>query len=603
MIRPCFWQIRSRRASRTQPRVCHATRRHAGILVLFLFPALTTAQEFSYSVDLSVPEPYRPMLEQHLDIYKWRDNPRMNADQLRLLLRKAPDNIREMLSTEGFYSPEITSSLEEQNGAWVVHFTVTPGEPVRVARFDLEVRGAFADGSEENAARLRKLREQWPLQAGAVFRQADWEAAKRNVLKDLLIERYPAAKIESSQATVNPATHEAVLQLSLESGPAFTFGAVEVTGLERYPPTIVERLSLIAPGSAYSQTRLLEFQSRLQDSPYFSGALVGLEIDPLQPENIPVRVEVTERPARKVGFGIGASTNTGARGQIEYENLNFLDRAWRLTGLLKLETKQQLLKGEILVPRTARGYLDSLDAFTEHTDIEGEITTKYGLGTKRTRVVGKIETALAIQYQTERQQVLGAEGDQRQALTLNYAWTRRDLDNLLYPTRGYLLSTQIGGAAKALLSDQDFVRGYAKAAYYHPLGENGSLLVRGELGLVAATSRQGIPSDFLFRAGGDQSVRGYAYQSLGVKEGAAVVGGRYLGVASAEYVHWLQPKWGAAVFYDVGGAADDVGAFKLVHGYGLGARWRSPVGPLNMDLAYGSDVKEFRLHFSVGISF
>lgn len=566
-------------------------------------PTPTSAQEFSYTVVLDIPESYRALLEQHLDIYTWRDNPRMNEDQLRLLLRQAPANIRELLATEGFYTPVIDARLQEDDSAWTVHLTVRPGAAVRVTDFELEIRGAFADAANKNDQRLRKIREVWPLQSGSVFRQADWEAAKRGTLKELLIAGYPAAKIDTSQATVNPETQEVVLHLVLDSGPEFTFGKLEVTGLARYPRALIERLSPIEEGDPYSQTQLLDLQSRLQDSPYFSSALVSTETDPLRPEHVPVRVEVTERPARKVGFGIGASTNTGARGQVEYENLDFLGRAWRLTSLLKLETKQQLLKSEILVPRTARGYLDSLDAFTEHTDIEGEDTTKYGLGAKRTRVVGAIETTLAVQYQTEQQKILSAEEDQRQALTLNYAWARRELDNLLYPTKGYLLSAQLGGAAKALLSDQNFVRSYVKAAYYYPLGARDNLLVRGELGIVTASSRLGIPSDFLFRTGGDQSVRGYDYQSLGVKQGNAVVGGRYLGVASVEYTHWLQPKWGAAVFYDVGNATDDIGTFKLAHGYGLGARWRSPVGPLNIDIAYGRELKRLQLHFSVGVAF
>lgn len=266
--------------------------------------------------------------------------------------------------------------------------------------FELEIRGAFADAANKNDQRLRKIREVWPLQSGSVFRQADWEAAKRGTLKELLIAGYPAAKIDTSQATVNPETQEVVLHLVLDSGPEFTFGKLEVTELARYPRALIERLSPIEEGDPYSQTQLLDLQSRLQDSPYFSSALVSTETDPLRQEHVPVRIEVTERPARKVGFGIGASTNTGARRQVEYENLDFLGQAWRLTSLLKIETKQQLLKSEILVPRTARGYLDSLDAFTEHTDIEGEDTKKYGLGAKRTRVVGAIETTLAVQYQT-----------------------------------------------------------------------------------------------------------------------------------------------------------------------------------------------------------
>jgi translocation and assembly module TamA len=158
-------------------------------------------------------------------------------------------------------------------------------------------------------------------------------------------------------------------------------------------------------------------------------------------------------------------------------------------------------------------------------------------------------------------------------------------------------------AAQALLSDRDFLRGYGRAVWFHPFGARDQVVVRGELGVVAASGRDGIPSDFLFRAGGDQSVRGYAYQSLGVREGEAIVGGRWLAVASVEYVRWFTPQWGAAVFIDTGDAADTLDALEPVQGYGVGARWKSPVAPLNLDIAYGQEAEGVRLHFSVGFSF
>ena len=120
---------------------------------------------------------------------------------------------------------------------------------------------------------------------------------------------------------------------------------------------------------------------------------------------------------------------------------------------------------------------------------------------------------------------------------------------------------------------------------------------------MLTSSRLGVPATLLFRAGGDQSVRGYEYLSLGIREADAVVGGRYLAVASAEYVRWIVPNWGAAVFYDVGDAFDELGDFKANAGYGLGARWKSPVGPVGLDVAYGEEAHTIRLHFSLGVSF
>lgn len=577
--------------------------RYVYFFVLLICPSLANADDFRYAIKLDVPEQYRELLQENLEIYRWQTNPRMNLDQLQRLYKRTPDEIRELISTEGLFSPSIESELTEKTDGWMARFSVVPGEPVRVKSIVLRVQGPFSDGSSNNAARLAKMQEQWPLNSGSEFRQQDWEAAKRGALRQLLIDRYPSASINFSQATVNPETNQVALEVTIDSGPAFTFGDLELSGLERYPSSVVERLSPIEPNSPYTQNQLLDFQQRLQDSPYFSAAMVSVETDPAEPEQIPIHVEVTENSSRKLGLGLGVSTNTGARAQIDYRDLNFMDRAWRLNSTLKLETKKQGVNGEIQFPLSASGYRDSINALLERTDIEGELTRKIGFGAKRSHIVGKIETALAINYQAEQQEVAGASSEVNTALTLNYAWTKRDVDNLLYPTKGYLINAQLGGGAKALLSDQDFVRGYGRLVYFRPLSAKDTLMLRVEAGMVAAPSREGIPSDFLFRAGGDQSVRGYAYQSLGVQQDSAVVGGRYLGVASAEVVHWIKPEWGAALFLDVGNAVDDMKDFRAVAGYGAGVRWKSPVGPLNLDIAYGEDVAELRMHFSVGFSF
>jgi translocation and assembly module TamA len=136
-----------------------------------------------------------------------------------------------------------------------------------------------------------------------------------------------------------------------------------------------------------------------------------------------------------------------------------------------------------------------------------------------------------------------------------------------------------------------------------PVAERDVFIFRAEGGATIADSRDGVPQDYLFRAGGSQSVRGYAYQSLGVQEGDATVGGRYMATLSAEYVRWFSPQWGGAAFVDAGDAGDDRGVFRLKSGYGLGARWRSPAGPLAVDVAYGRETNKLRLHFGIAIAF
>ena len=166
-----------------------------------------------------------------------------------------------------------------------------------------------------------------------------------------------------------------------------------------------------------------------------------------------------------------------------------------------------------------------------------------------------------------------------------------------------MLNLQLAAGAKAVASTQDFLKTYAQYTRWFPVTKNDQLIVRGEIGRTYAFTREGIPEDFLFRAGGTRSVRGYEYQSLGVKEGNAIVGGRYLATASVDFVHWLTEKWGGAVFADVGDAADSTSAWTPNKSYGVGARYRTPAGPLGIDIAYAERDRKVRFSFSVTVAF
>ena len=270
---------------------------------------------------------------------------------------------------------------------------------------------------------------------------------------------------------------------------------------------------------------------------------------------------------------------------------------------MQLDKTQQVISAGIALPIKADGTRDSVNTSYTHQDVQGQVSRTLRLGVDRTQKVGKFDRILSLQYQHEVRAAQGAPTDNLQALTLNSSWTFRKTNNLLYPTAGYLLNFQLGGALQSLLSDRTFLRTYVKGVRYYSLASTTTAILRIEGGYVRAQSSQGVPSDFLFRTGGDQSVRGYAYQSLGVQDGAAIVGGRYLGVLSSEIDHWWTTNWGSAIFYDAGNAVDNKSALALQRGYGLGLRWRSPVGPVNLDVAYGKTLKKYRLHFSLGFTF
>lgn len=249
------------------------------------------------------------------------------------------------------------------------------------------------------------------------------------------------------------------------------------------------------------------------------------------------------------------------------------------------------------------GWRNRIDAELNRSDVKGLATRRAAFSGSRAFRSLHREHDLTVKYQAEKQRITASRAANMQTLSLNYSWTLRGVDDLLRPRAGHLVNLQLGGASKALLSTRSFVRAYGRGVYILPLGRADRVHLRAEAGVVKADGRDGIPAEFLFRAGGDQSIRGYAYQSLGVREGAAIVGARYLLAGTLEYQHDFSEQWGAAVFVDSGNATDRMASFKAVHGYGVGVRWNSPVGALNFDVARASVDHKLRFHFTISVRF
>jgi translocation and assembly module TamA len=575
-------------------------------LIFCTWGLIAQASENQYQVEIDSTVYLRTFLLKHLDIIKWQDNPRLTASEWQRLNQGAKQNIEKLLRTEGYFSPSISQSMTEQNNVSIAKFKIEPGPPLLIEQVDISFTGEITEKTNDDSSTIAQLKDDWALKPKMQFRQDDWDQAKRKLLTAILIDRYPNASISNSSATVNPDSNTAKLIIEIDSGPSMRFGNLTIEGLKRYPASIVENLNPIKPGSRYSQSRLLTFQSRLQESGYFRSVEIIANTKLTNPDgsqviDAPIKVKVEENRAVKMGIGAGYSTNTGARTQLSVDHLNIFDLGWRLKSSLKLEQKAQSLEGQILLPTNKSGYRDSMSASVDRTAIEGQTITSTQTGIKRAWGGRRKEQYVSANLLSEKVKVDGAESSNNFAGTLTYGITLRRTNNLTNPTRGYLLNAQFTAAPLDALSDGTFLQTYLKAQAYYPITSSTQLITRAEIGMV--NGKNSAPEAFLFRAGGDQSVRGYAYQSLGVTDGDATVGGRYLATGSVEVVQWLTEQWGGAAFVDFGNAANTTKDLKPVYGYGIGVRWKSPVGPIGADVAYGQETDEYRLHFNIGVAF
>jgi translocation and assembly module TamA len=581
-----------------------ATRCLRGVRLAFLSLACAATPalaKLDYRVEIEAPRDLKATLEKGLNIVRWRTDPEMDADRLKRLVDEAVRESREAAATEGYFSARVQAEVDSSAEPWVVRLRVEPGERTRVREVEIRFSGpATTDG--EARPRLERVRENWALRRGQPFREDAWESAKRQAVRELAGWRYAAAAVAKSEARINPEDHSASLFVELSSGPPFRFGELRITGAKRYPDALIENLVPVRPGDVYDREKVILYQRRLLESGYFASVQAEIDAQPQLAEAAPLRVSVIEAPQHHVESGIGYNTDVGPQLQARYTNEDVLGSAWRFGSSLNLDRKIQNLQLDLDTPPRSGGVWNNMFARARDQDIENEITREVAVGISQVYGAAEAPYSYIVSAHAEDQRIGGIISDTAHAVYFGARKSFRRTDALISPRQGYVLSGEVGGSPHAL-SSQTFLRGVASASLFFPLGVNGDLLLRGQAGAVRSAAREGIPSTFLFRTGGDQTVRGYAFESIGVAQAGAVVGGRRLLVGSMEYTQWIGENWGVATFFDAGNAWDTGVRTDVSTGYGVGARFRTPIGPIRADLAYGARTSDWRLHFSVGYGF
>lgn len=572
----------------------------AALMVLSIAPA--RAAEPQYAVRIDAPDALRTLLENNLRVVR-RVKEGVNQRRFERLTDRAEREIRELLATEGYFSPKVTLSIERNPQRWTALYTVVPGDPSRVRGVEIEFRGTIAEDRWDNAARRAAMRKSWRLPEGRRFRQLRWDGGKSRLLSALVDERYPLATIVESEARVDPVARSVKLRVVVDSGPSVTLGALRISGLERYPESIVRDLNRIAPGSPYSQKKLSDFQRDLMETSYFASAFVTAKVDAARPDDAPIEVTVVETPRRRLKLGVGYSTDVGFKVETIYTQRQFFDTPWQWTSGVRVAQREQGAFSEVLTPRNTAGHRYGVGIIAYRSDIQNQTTSSLSALIRRLTPGREQESEIGLAPILEQKKIGDVTTENLLSLPLYGSWTWRRVDDLINPRKGWLLNLQAAAAVEGAVSDETFLNGHAKLAGFLPVGRRDTLIGRIELGRTWASDPARVPSLYLFRTGGSSTVRGYSYESLGVKVGDAVTGGRVLGVASAEYVHMFTREYGIAAFVDAGDAAATVSDFSAKLGYGLGFRWKSPIGPLALDVAYGEEVQDVRVHLVVGYSF
>ena len=579
-----------------------------------------------FTVTVEGPDEARELLDKHLELQRYRRLDDIGAAELSRLMVAAEANARELLGTLGYFTPHLVLELRDTPAAKTPHdvlIRVDPGPRTKVVKTQVDFAGAIASDAAADEQRER-IRSGWSLGPGREFTQQGWDNAKTLGLRAMTAKRFPTGSVQSSRADIDADTATARLAVTYQSGPAYRFGPLVVRGAERYGVVGPSRIARLPTGEPYDQQKLLDAQERLASSGYYDSVFLTLDTSAGNPEFAPVIAQVREAQMQKVVLGVGFTTDSGPRVSVDhiYNQMPLL--GWRAVSKLSIERDTKLLNttwtglpGEDGWKWGSLAQLKREQSGTYDVD-SGRL--RYG----RSKSEGHIDRSLFLQYDyavPSGSDLPATAEPAASAVSANWNWTGRYFDDNANPRRGWGLALELGAGYTLSGQRLPFTRMYGRWMGVYPLGRvaegdapalarQSRIALRAELGAITAKEAAQIPSTLRFLTGGDTTVRGYAYQKIGtVDASGATVAGRYLAVLSAE---WQRPiVWNgqvtpfeSAVFVDAGNVADKARELsKPKVGVGAGLRWRSPVGPLQADVAYGVDVRKFRLHLRLGVTF
>lgn len=545
-----------------------------------------------------VDGPLRDNVLAYLELNRFAAQAAPEESRLRWLHARAETQIREALQPFGYYEPVIASALNRTPNGWEARYSIQPGRALLIAMLDVQILG---EGQQDQA--FQDLSARLPLAQGQVLDQPKYEQIKQ-ALETLATERgYFDAQFTESTIRIDVQAYEAAIHLHYDTGQRYRFG--DITFKQAILSSkLLNRYPRFKPGDPYDADELLKLQGDLNNSPYFNQIQVNAPPNAAT-HTAPVNVELEPNKQRKYSAGLGYGTDTGARVKLRADQRWLNERGHHAEEELQWSTIKALLGVKYKIPGanpTTDEY--ALNAGYSQQDYNQQEYQQFTLGGGWQQQDGKWLKNYTLNCQYEQFSV----GDQPTSSSLllipGLNWTWIEADDRLYTRRGLLLGFELRGASTSLLSDLNFAQGVLHLKGVYALNDASRFIARGDAGVtVMSENFEELPTSLRFFTGGDASVRGYAYNSIGPTDAAGVViGGKNILVGSLEYEHRVWDGWSLAAFVDSGDAFDGASP-ELKTGVGIGLRWRSPVGPVRIDLASGLDQPpgdNFRFSFSIG---
>lgn len=497
----------------------------------------------------------------------------------------------------GYYQAKIVVRISETDPP-KMQVEVERGDPVRLRTVTIQVNG---EASELPAF---ELPEDKRLEVGARLDHSAYDDAKSYLQNQALRLGFFAAQFSKSELLIDPQIGAADITLVLESGPRYRLGAVRFSEESKIDQGLLERMLPFSPGTPYSSGLIAKLTHNLQSSGYFEQVRVDAVGTADGPLEIPVEVSLEAIKPRTLSLGMGFSTDVGPRGRFGWERHRVNSRGHKLGFDSEFSQPRQNVSAWYQVPLSAplTDYV-RYSAGYQREELVDATSRLSNLGVQwNSRLPSDWLRVVSLRWEQEEYDFgRGGKRGRSNFLMPGIGYSVLRSDSPLDPQQGYRLQWDVRGAKQDIIADADVLHVSALARGLITLADNHRFLGRVQIGAIGTNDYGKVPPSLRFFAGGDQSVRGYDYQTLSPRDRLGNrVGGRYMFAGSLEYQYRIAESWRIATFVDQGNAFDSLGD-KMNTGAGFGVRWVSPVGPLRLDLARAFDEgRGWRIHFSMG---
>jgi len=535
-------------------------------------------------------------IEATLSIVRDRKRDDLTDASIAQLHERAPAEIKKAVEPFGYYGAQVESTLKpEGKGKFDARYVVTLGKPVQVKSVHVEVTG-----EGRNSEPFPTLVKDFPLKPGNVLDQRLYTRAKNQFSSAVADSGYLDARFTTSAIRIQREENLADVEIVLDTGPLYRFGPVtfDSTSVDE---RVLRSFVSFQPGDPFRYSKLLSFQSRLGGTPYFSRVEAVPRRDLGTGTEVPIEVKLETRKPRRYEVGVGYGTDTGPRVlfNTEFRRLNRAGHRFNLRANVS-EVELSANAAYVIPSQYPKKHEYTFAALAARIDPVAYTTQRFAIGPTRSQPRFGCRESLTLSYEHE-DYTVGPDDGITDLFIAGITYNLKRADDPISPGKGYRVDVGVRGTSEAVGSSQSFASLTASGKVVRTLAPRWRVLARADAGTTHTSDFRDLPPTVRFFAGGDNSVRGYEYQSLGPRaDNGQVIGGEMLLATSVELEFAITSKFAQAVFFDAGNAFEGLGAGDIEQGAGGGLRWKSPVGPVRLDLAFALNHDDWRIHFTMG---